>query len=991
MPKLDDLDAVIAGTALDPLDAAISSVTAAQDDQRRGSLLQSVDTNPEEYAEAKRIGKVLSLPPSVTAGSLPGLRRRTKLDEIDAIIRDAPATARALQNRDFAGVAHDEVAGLRQAEQAANFKPTITGADVSMLIDDAMKANPALDWDTARANVLRKYNVDNSSTGLLRVPKGPALTPESFVNGLIVSTKNMLPKLKQSARLQFAGNVGLPEMEADALRRYEQLVSEESFARPDFESSSRQGVYGPVERDRGDTARYAYGGVQNVLTNVPGLALAVLTRNPYVALAPAVGQTELDQYARTRTRGGSVAEANVAGVLSGVVEGATELYPMKFLVDSIGRKTLMQLVVGDQLREQFGEQIATHMQDAIDTAIANPNKTWKEYFSERRDASMQTVVAVLMQSAVVATYGATANSLAGKSTASIKADQHAQSLLKLMEIAEASKVRARDPESFQQFVASVAEDGPVQEVWVSPNTLAQAGVDVRTIAAVSPSFAAQLDDAVKTGGEVRIPVAEFATALPGTGLEQAILPHLRTDADGMTQAEAQVFMQTQAEEFQREAETILAEQEDAKAWEASASVVEEGIFSQLATANRFTADVNREYAKLARAVFTSAANRLGVTPEEAYKQFALRVQAQSLQNAQYDQSGQLKTETPEFKAWFGDSKVVDTEGKPLVVYRGDHPGKTSFTGKEDNSVILQGSIFFSDRPTVGKFYTKHRTNYLLSPDKLGEQDGLYRVYLSLRNPLVVDARGESWMTVPAPQEFAKKAAYDGTIQIDDLAQLAKAKGYDGLIVKDVLDQAGDGSQYVAFSPTQIKSVFNEGTFNPDDANILKQSAFESATVEAQALVDQHTPELIEEYFTRFGNVIDPDNVKTLFPAYAADHSLAAAVHEPSSQLAKAIFTEALRRNRGAPVVFTAGGGGSGKSETMSIAQDLLGGVGENGLIYDSTLSSFESASRRIDEALASGSEVDTVYTNREGAHPYRHFRPTHLAVTMSEVLSRWDS
>ena len=28
------------------------------------------------------------------------------------------------------------------------------------------------------------------------------------------------------------------------------------------------------------------------------------------------------------------------------------------------------------------------------------------------------------------------------------------------------------------------------------------------------------------------------------------------------------------------------------------------------------------------------------------------------------------TDTPEFKKWFGDSKVVDDNGKPLVVYHG---------------------------------------------------------------------------------------------------------------------------------------------------------------------------------------------------------------------------------------------------------------------------------------------------------------------------------
>jgi len=33
-----------------------------------------------------------------------------------------------------------------------------------------------------------------------------------------------------------------------------------------------------------------------------------------------------------------------------------------------------------------------------------------------------------------------------------------------------------------------------------------------------------------------------------------------------------------------------------------------------------------------------------------------------------------QTDTPAFKAWFGDSKVVDKDGKPLVVYHGTARG-----------------------------------------------------------------------------------------------------------------------------------------------------------------------------------------------------------------------------------------------------------------------------------------------------------------------------
>lgn len=41
-----------------------------------------------------------------------------------------------------------------------------------------------------------------------------------------------------------------------------------------------------------------------------------------------------------------------------------------------------------------------------------------------------------------------------------------------------------------------------------------------------------------------------------------------------------------------------------------------------------------------------------------------------------------QTQTPEFKKWFGNSKVVDKDGKPLVVYHGTNKEITKFSGKK---------------------------------------------------------------------------------------------------------------------------------------------------------------------------------------------------------------------------------------------------------------------------------------------------------------------
>lgn len=134
-------------------------------------------------------------------------------------------------------------------------------------------------------------------------------------------------------------------------------------------------------------------------------------------------------------------------------------------------------------------------------------------------------------------------------------------------------------------------------------------------------------------------------------------------------------------------------------------------------------------------------------------------------------------------------------------------------------------------------------------------------------------------------------------------------------------------------------------------------------------VDKKAPELIEKYHKMVGNLIDPDKVKLLSPAFAKNLDLAAAVHEPSSKLAKMIYTDALQRKKDAgdksPTVFLAGGSGSGKSTTKSGALAALG-ADPDGLIYDSVLGNPDSAKSRIDLALKmTDGPVGIAYTNAD--------------------------
>ena len=152
-------------------------------------------------------------------------------------------------------------------------------------------------------------------------------------------------------------------------------------------------------------------------------------------------------------------------------------------------------------------------------------------------------------------------------------------------------------------------------------------------------------------------------------------------------------------------------------------------------------------------------------------------------------------------------------------YRGDKPNLESFNATNNDSRI-KGNIFLSNENAIARGYAhgEQSKNYLKGADELNESDGLYSLLVKQNpNELKVNAKGSSWADIKVPKELKGVDTYDGTIQIDDLAEIAKGKNYSSLQVDNVLDQFGKGKQKVIFDPSQIRST--TAYFNPKKAGI----------------------------------------------------------------------------------------------------------------------------------------------------------------------------
>lgn len=191
--------------------------------------------------------------------------------------------------------------------------------------------------------------------------------------------------------------------------------------------------------------------------------------------------------------------------------------------------------------------------------------------------------------------------------------------------------------------------------------------------------------------------------------------------------------------------------------------------------------------------------------------------------------------TPEFKAWFKDSKVVDEQGKPKVVY---HKTSADFESFDKNKAGA------NDYGYAGKgFYFSPETSNK-EGDALSYGNRTMPVFLSLQNPYIrtMDNWNKdklnpyTWIPERAQELMKAKGKAKGDYEKETTAQashewteMMKAKGYDGFI-----DQAVKGGEIVAFEPSQIKSaIANKGSYDPSNPALHLSESIEGGLADGK--------------------------------------------------------------------------------------------------------------------------------------------------------------
>lgn len=723
------------------LDAAVAAYMRSDMPTQllKGSVASVVALKPDHEAALRQAAAATGVPLDAARADPDYVRHQATVDSmgLDSLYATHPATAQFLSNPDNAAVAHDDVGPLKATENVlGSFKRSLLGSsllsglqsaaavpfrfadaladagvpigmsehDYNMLYGHdpvAWKNNQWQMWAANSANALQRWSAqtqaeaDPEAQGHLQktysLMTNGKMTPldqlaELDPKRVVADTVQNLPTLAMMVLLAKGagaeGDAAAVETEAaggDAAA-VKAARTQSSMAYLAKNGAVTAGAVGYAQQ-----ANQTYEQVHDDAANKPAVA-----GSDYKMLLDAGFEADIAQ-AIVADRA-----ARSAGVQAGIIDAGVNLVGGGVLGKIIG---------------EGGQLIPRVAKGAITEGVTGSTSMGLDQVAQNRveQTELDPNIPTMKNVAEVAGQGGLVSAITGASMAGVAGRAHhdaqaaqdalsnADALATLTKVAQASKLNARDTSTFQGFIRDAAQDGPVQDVWLSADGLKQSGVDPAALIAAAPEVTDQINDAVQTGGDMRIPVERFAT-LP-EDVSAALLPHVKTDPTGMSQAEANEFMQNFGPEMKQEVEQALAEKQAKDDFQTSSDNVRAALLDKLTTANRFTSDVNGAYADMGAAFYTTMAQRLGTTPEDVFNSHPVDITAEGVAPNSFSEA---LSRAPDL--------AQDDEAKPATTTRG------SFNPDTNKITLLKNADLSTFLHESGHFYLETMARFADAPD-----------------------------------------------------------------------------------------------------------------------------------------------------------------------------------------------------------------------------------------------------------------------------------
>ncbi len=464
---------------------------------------------------------------------------------------------------------------------------------------------------------------------------------------------------------------------------------------------------------------------------------------------------------------------------------------------------------------------------------------------------------------------------------SVRSITFASILSNLIDRNKETRTMQRDETASQEFLRqAVNEHGAINDVYIDGQTFNQLlrdrDIDPEDLFSRAPSLQDHFGDAQEFSGTVQIPVDEFVSAMSTLDDATPFVENVRSSPDMPTVREAQENLAKTTEQMRQEADDYLDEQAKFETAESAREEVAADIQKQLGKTGAFNAKYNRAAGELSSAFYSTLGDKLGITAKEAYDKYPIRItdEIHLEPGKTFNQSIVDQIQTEAFKHWFGNSKVVDSNGKPQIRYHGtrdkwtqwdkDRAGGLIHTTDDLNIAEHYAQGVGGGRKRSDPVYQDHDGNTfeLDGNGYVNRQDGTRLSFRDIQdmmdygdiNPVYPDARIQAiYIRAESPLDLntedglrvlagidpdsllgqgivdqakegqfnwnSTKNEFNNKHWANDLVPKLKELGYDAIIFSD------DGHQTLSvFDSEQIKSATeNVGTFDANNPDIYKQT------------------------------------------------------------------------------------------------------------------------------------------------------------------------
>lgn len=683
-----------------PYAQAVATYASDERTNLRSNLMGAQQANPDQTAEAVKLARTTGSPYEAIRANLPEVQQGQKLDAYEKMLAGATTTRKFMAVPQNADMGIDDVSTLTRIEKGlreflkggsarVSAQPDLTTVNATgfgRVIDAEQKANPSLPryeatllskggvtisptgtsqpfapkslagkvagaFDRGLTSSLRSYNLNTiiESQEILNAVQqaesgnaaGLAGTKYGSLFSGIGATPSNIKRTKEAAQKRFAENVveyvrrggdlkNMPmpkefldfsksEGVSDVLSAFGkapiditgQLLGQSmGQLLPTLPLMVGGGVFGGVRGLMAGT------GVSSFATGFVSDIAAAIEELKVDASNPAALQSAISSEAFQKKAAQAFIKNAVVGSVDAATAGVAGVRLATGTAKNLGLQTGVQMAGGGA-----GE--------ALGSVASGQEVSFNAVFSEMIaeipgaafDASVLSVKRAGQQNQIAA-----------------KAEAAAVTAENLTTLAEASKLRARDPESFAQFINQVAEDGeaPV-DLFISAetltNTLNQAGITIERLEMIAPVVAAQMRAAsFVPGADIRMPMAEFLAA--GADITTPLIDHLRASEDAMSRAETKQFRETEGERIQGEVETELGKITDRQAWQKGVDSLSSQFEAEMQSLGRFGADYKKAGATLLGNYYATQAARANMLPEEFRDLYKLGVTNKTGRSAQ---------------------------------------------------------------------------------------------------------------------------------------------------------------------------------------------------------------------------------------------------------------------------------------------------------------------------------------------------------------------